>query len=556
LAGSALLEAKLKLRGGTPRDSTFQSPYTAAHSAFATPSMQSALCATPSGMSTPTLTSAASALIPHRVDRQLAEASRPLFFVRPRTSDDQPRRRKRRCVSSGASLSHPTKSDSIDAMRGDAAAAVGDGAASGKGDPEEPNLQWQRISEQRRRDAMRENFDLLKRMLPQGYMASDDGRELARPVLLARFLRWVDDTLIEMESLKGEVAHLRLAQSSAGAVAELWQQQQQQYSSAGGVAPIKGVDVTSMSADIQENGVKLRLTVVDTPGFGDSINNEDAWQPILENIESRFDAYLAQENRVNRSKISDNRIDAVIYFIKPTGHCLRAIDIEFMKRLHTKVNLIPIVAKADTLTARELELFKAKIMADINYHGIQIFKPVSDEFDDPETVSDNREILSKIPFAVIGSEKLVERPDGTMVRGRRYPWGIIEVENEEHNDFIKLRQMLLRSHMEELKDSTDMVLYENYRTQKLLSMGHVQDNNVFREFNPLVQLEEERRAHDAKMQKMEAEMTAVFQQKVQEKESKLKLSEEELYARHKEMKTVLEKQRAELDDKKKRAEAS
>ncbi|KAJ2080138.1 Cell division control protein 3, partial [Coemansia sp. S142-1] len=204
--------------------------------------------------------------------------------------------------------------------------------------------------------------------------------------------------------------------------------------------PIKGVDVTSMSADIQENGVKLRLTVVDTPGFGDSINNEDAWQPILENIESRFDAYLAQENRVNRSKISDNRIDAVIYFIKPTGHCLRAIDIEFMKRLHTKVNLIPIVAKADTLTARELELFKAKIMADINYHGIQIFKPVSDEFDDPETVSDNREILSKIPFAVIGSEKLVERPDGTMVRGRRYPWGIIEVENEEHNDFIKLRQ--------------------------------------------------------------------------------------------------------------------
>ncbi|KAJ1932892.1 Cell division control protein 3, partial [Linderina macrospora] len=177
-------------------------------------------------------------------------------------------------------------------------------------------------------------------------------------------------------------------------------------------------------------------------------------------------------------------------------------------------------------------------------------------FDDPETVADNREILSKIPFAVIGSEKFVERPDGTSVRGRRYPWGIIEVENEQHNDFIKLRQMLLRSHMEELKDTTDMVLYENYRTQKLLTMGHVQDNNVFREFNPVMQQEEERRAHEAKMQKMEAEMTAVFQQKVQEKEAKLKQSEEELYARHKEMKTVLEKQRADLDEKKKRAEVA
>ncbi|OLY81408.1 hypothetical protein AYI68_g4491 [Smittium mucronatum] len=45
---------------------------------------------------------------------------------------------------------------------------------------------WQRISEQRRRDAMRENFDILKRMLPENYAVSDDGRELARPVLLAR----------------------------------------------------------------------------------------------------------------------------------------------------------------------------------------------------------------------------------------------------------------------------------------------------------------------------------------------------------------------------------
>lgn len=28
--------------------------------------------------------------------------------------------------------------------------------------------------------------------------------------------------------------------------------------------------------DIEENGVKLRLTVVDTPGYGDFINNDDS----------------------------------------------------------------------------------------------------------------------------------------------------------------------------------------------------------------------------------------------------------------------------------------
>jgi len=54
---------------------------------------------------------------------------------------------------------------------------------------------------------------------------------------------------------------------------------------------------------------------------------------------------------------------------------------------------------------------------------------------------------------------------------------------------------------------------------------------------------------------MEAEMKMVFQQKVAEKEAKLKQSEEELYARHREMKDALEKQRLDLEDKKRRIES-
>lgn len=68
-------------------------------------------------------------------------------------------------------------------------------------------------------------------------------------------------------------------------------------------------------------------------------------------------------------------------------------------------------------------------------------------------------------------------------------------------------------------------------------------------------MQEERVLHEAKLAKMESEMKMVFQQKVQEKESKLKQSEEELYARHKEMKDSLEKQRADLEEKKRRIES-
>ena len=68
-------------------------------------------------------------------------------------------------------------------------------------------------------------------------------------------------------------------------------------------------------------------------------------------------------------------------------------------------------------------------------------------------------------------------------------------------------------------------------------------------------MQEERVMHEAKLAKMEAEMKMVFQQKVQEKEAKLKQSEEELYARHREMKDALEKQRLDLEDKKRRIES-
>ncbi|CAO3656628.1 unnamed protein product [Mucor fragilis] len=315
------------------------------------------------------------------------------------------------------------------------------------------------------------------------------------------------------------------------------------------------VEVQSITSDIEENGVKLRLTVVDTPGFGDFVNNEESWKPILDNIEARCDAYLEQENRVNRRRMVDNRIHACLYFIAPTGHALKPLDIEFMRRLHTRVNLIPVIAKADTLTEEEVAAFKERILADIAYHKIQIYQAPVYEYDDQETIAENREIMSKIPFAVVGSDKEFETEGGRRVRGRKYPWGVIEVDNEEHCDFVKLRQMLIRTHMEELKEFTNDVLYENYRTEKLTAMGIQQDPSVFKEVNPVQKMEEERLAHEQKLAKMEAEMRSVFQAKVQEKEAKLKQSEEELYARHKEMKDALDKQRADLEEKKRRLES-
>jgi len=43
---------------------------------------------------------------------------------------------------------------------------------------------------------------------------------------------------------------------------------------------------------------------------------------------------------------------------------------------------------------------------------------------------------------------------------------VVEIENPEHSDFIKLRNMLIM-HMQDLQEITQEVHYENYRLQKL-----------------------------------------------------------------------------------------
>ena len=40
---------------------------------------------------------------------------------------------------------------------------------------------------------------------------------------------------------------------------------------------------------------------------------------------------------------------------------LKPLDIEIMKRLGTRVNLIPVIAKADTLTQNDLYTFKQRV---------------------------------------------------------------------------------------------------------------------------------------------------------------------------------------------------
>merc|ERR1712141_49806 len=100
----------------------------------------------------------------------------------------------------------------------------------------------------------------------------------------------------------------------------------------------KTIDIDTHKVLLKESGVNLTLTIVDTPGFGDAVDNSNCWDPVISYVESQYESFLDAETRVHRVQMPDSRVHACLYFIAPSGHGLKPLDVEFMKRLHDKVS--------------------------------------------------------------------------------------------------------------------------------------------------------------------------------------------------------------------------
>ena len=66
----------------------------------------------------------------------------------------------------------------------------------------------------------------------------------------------------------------------------------------------KTVSVETSKVMLKEGGVNLTLTIVDTPGFGDAVDNSDCWSPVLSYVESQYEAFLEAETKVDFSDLT------------------------------------------------------------------------------------------------------------------------------------------------------------------------------------------------------------------------------------------------------------
>lgn len=260
--------------------------------------------------------------------------------------------------------------------------------------------------------------------------------------------------------------------------------------------------------ELDEEGTRISLTIVDTPGFGDQIDNEARfaypalvylfnflfmaltflttasqrlWVTLNDNMMTSWPknrassvtqgfeitGYTPYSTSLHQLDTGEFGLISLTIFILIGFQRLRELDIELMKRLSPRVNVIPVIGKADSLTPAELAESKKLVMEDIEHYRIPVYNfPYDIEEDDEDTVEENAELRGLMPFAIVGSEDIVEI-GGRRVRARQYPWGVVEIDNPRHSDFLAIRSALLHSHLADLKEITHDFLYENYRTEKL-----------------------------------------------------------------------------------------
>jgi septin family protein len=251
-------------------------------------------------------------------------------------------------------------------------------------------------------------------------------------------------------------------------------------------------------------------------------------------------------------------------------------EIRAIRRLSTRVNLLPVIARADTLTTERLATVKKVIKRDLQEAGIgfgvfaqdqtavtpteesqqqseapepeeerksrpiiklkagrKLFqmkrsrsrKRLEEEFElaSPDNTVDGpdgqaplesailpADLTGLLPFAIMSPDPVPRNPrsksnrtangqkptaqsaptspmtPGTTsnqtegapngekvdLRGkflRRFRWGVVDVLNPEHCDVATLRATILGSMMRTLRLNTKQVIYENYRTEKLLA---------------------------------------------------------------------------------------
>ncbi|PRW59161.1 septin GTPase [Chlorella sorokiniana] len=224
-----------------------------------------------------------------------------------------------------------------------------------------------------------------------------------------------------------------------------------------------------------EHKVYYHYLVQDTPGYGDSTDLAGDRRLVLDYIDVSSSTYLLQasrlpsffietdpERRAAMAAIRDTRVDVCLYFVPP--HRLRQIDLQFICELAAVLPVVPVLAKADTMTSEELKAsgreFRHRVRSSLGKAGVA--SPFSrDALEDAGA-------RHGPPFAVVCSGQMDLEVGSAGQRRfwpvRKYPWGSVEAMLTQHSDLPVLRRLLFEAGYYELKEGTEARFHEYRHT--------------------------------------------------------------------------------------------
>ncbi|PWW75326.1 hypothetical protein C7212DRAFT_297200 [Tuber magnatum] len=127
---------------------------------------------------------------------------------------------------------------------------------------------------------------------------------------------------------------------------------------------------------IDDQVIERNLCFVDTPGYGVGTSFLECVEPVVRYVEGQLErtrAIVSGNSGDLLPLLSGDgtpQVDIVFYAIL---HRVKPVDIDFIRRLSPFTSVLPIIAKADTLTPQQVQNLKLSILNDLRGAGVRPF---------------------------------------------------------------------------------------------------------------------------------------------------------------------------------------
>eukprot|EP00532_Pseudo-nitzschia_australis_P018421 CAMPEP_0168311888 /NCGR_PEP_ID=MMETSP0142_2-20121227/67602_1 /TAXON_ID=44445 /ORGANISM="Pseudo-nitzschia australis, Strain 10249 10 AB" /LENGTH=585 /DNA_ID=CAMNT_0008264807 /DNA_START=228 /DNA_END=1985 /DNA_ORIENTATION=- len=243
----------------------------------------------------------------------------------------------------------------------------------------------------------------------------------------------------------------------------------------------------------------LRVRIIDTPGFGNRVNHKDSVKPITDYItecrKKRFQREQSPSTATNANANANTNDDhhhpkeelvhVCLYFLSP-GRFL-AIDRHFLKHVQNEVTIVPVIAKADTMTDSEIKGYRKELEQLWRDESIDVYSLDGSDGDNNDGNDESEDGVRGGTTTTTTNTRTNSKHNNNnkhrhmhkFHRGRRpgeipaivsrdgiYPWGHSRALDPEHSDLILIRDSLLSEHTERFLELAGSK-YGVYRNKQL-----------------------------------------------------------------------------------------